>query len=74
MALAGKARELAATRKTLEGITSYDGNSATSRRLDQQARAFVAQYIADGKAGRLMPSSINLGAVAGRQANTQERP
>jgi hypothetical protein len=72
LALVGKARELAATRKTLEGITSYDGNSATSRRLDQQARDFVAQYIADGKAGRLMPASINLGAAAGRQTNTQE--
>jgi hypothetical protein len=73
-ALLGKARDLAATRKTLEGIMSYDGNSATSRRLDQQARDFVAQYIADGSAGRLMPSSINLSAAAGRQANAQERP
>lgn len=63
-ALVNKARELAATRKTLEGITSYDGRRSTGERLDQQARELVREYIEAGRAGKLMPSSINLTASA----------
>jgi hypothetical protein len=58
MALAGKARDLAATRRTLEGMKSYDGRAATSNRLEQQAREFVEQFIAEGKSGRLFPSGL----------------
>lgn len=64
-ALAGKARDLAATRKTLQGITSYDGRVETGRRLDDEARAFVAQFIEDGQAARLMPSAINIKPPSG---------
>lgn len=63
--LAAKGKEIAATRKTLEGITSYDGRRETSARMDQQARAFVRDYIQTGKTGKLLPASINLSATQG---------
>ena len=66
-ALAGKARDLAATRKTLEGITSYDGRLATGRSMDARAREFMRQYIDDGQAGRLVPTGINLSASQQRE-------
>jgi|GEM_PF-2285038 len=64
--LASKGKEIAATRKTLAGITSYDGQAETGRRLDQQARDFVREYIDSGKSGKLVPASINLSATQGR--------
>lgn len=64
--LAAKGKEIAATRKTLAGITSYDGQAETGRRLDQQARDFVREYIDSGKSGKLVPASINLSATQGR--------
>ena len=64
--LAAKGKEIAATRKVLEGITSYDGRAETSRRLDQQARDFVREYIDSGKSGELVPSTINLTATQTR--------
>ncbi len=63
--LAGKARDLATTRKTLRGITSYDGNRQTGERMDQQAREFIREYIASGSAGRFVPTEINLAATQG---------
>jgi len=69
--LAAKGKEIAATRRTLEGITSYDGRSTTSARLDEQARDFVREYIDSGKSGRLVPTSINLTAT--RPTNTNAR-
>lgn len=63
VALAGKARDLATTRKTLEGITSYDGKKSTGERLDKQAREFIKDYIDKGSAGTLVPSTINLSAT-----------
>jgi len=64
--LASKGKEIAATRKTLAGITSYDGNPETGRRLDQQARDFVREYIDSGSSGKLVPTSINLSATQGQ--------
>lgn len=64
--LASKGKEIAATRKTLAGITSYDGQVETGRRLDQQARDFVREYIDSGKSGKFVPASINLSATQGR--------
>lgn len=64
--LAAKGKEIAATRKTLAGITDYDGQVGTGRRLDQQARDFVREYIDSGKSGKLVPGSINLSATQGR--------
>lgn len=64
--LAAKGKEIAATRKILEGITSYDGRAETSRRLDQQARDFVREYIDSGKSGKFVPSAINLSAMQTR--------
>jgi len=63
--LAAKGKEIAATRKTLAGITAYDGQVATGKRLDQQARDFVREYVDSGSAGKLVPTSINLTATQG---------
>lgn len=63
--LLAKGKEIAATRKTLAGITSYDGRVETGQRLDQQARDFARDYIRSGKAGKLLPASINLSATQG---------
>lgn len=62
---AAKGKEIAATRKTLEGITNYTGPES-SRRIDQQARDFVREYIESGKSGRFVPASVNLTATQGR--------
>lgn len=69
--LAAKGKEIAATRRTMEGITSYDGRAATSRKLDQQARDFVREYIDSGTSGRLVPTGINLTGAATRTRNDQ---
>ena len=66
-ALLSKAKDLAAARKTLVGITSYDGRQATARRMDQEAREFVEQFIRDGGGGRLMPTAVNLASAPSRQ-------
>ena len=63
--LAAKARDLATTRNTLKGITSYEG-SASGERYDREARSFIAEYIRSGKSGEFVPSAINLSAMAPR--------
>lgn len=72
-ALAGKARDLAATRKTLQGITSYDGRVETGRRFDTEAREFIEQFIADGQSGRLMPTAVNVSPKASPQETSSDR-
>lgn len=62
-ALASKAKELAATRKTLEGITSYTGPESASR-MDAAAQAFIREYVDTGESGGLVPATINLGRLA----------
>jgi hypothetical protein len=69
--LAAKGKEIAATRRTLEGITSYDGRAETSRRLDEQARDFVREYIDSGTSGRLVPTGINLTRTTPQNRNDQ---
>jgi len=69
--LAAKGKEIAATRRTLEGITSYDGRAETSRRLDEQARDFVRDYIDSGTSGRLVPTGINLTRTPPQNRNDQ---
>lgn len=63
--LIAKGKEIAATQKTLQGITSYDGRIETSRRLDQQARDFVREYVDAGKAGKFVPKALNLSSQSG---------
>lgn len=66
--LAAKGKEIAATRRTLEGMTNYDGRVSTSKKLDEQARDFVRDYVDSGKSGALVPTSINL-SNAGQPRN-----
>lgn len=63
MALVTKAKDLAATRKTLEGITNYQGR-ASGEEMDRSARAFFREYVDAGKAGRLMPTTLSGSAAA----------
>lgn len=59
--LLAKAKELSATRKTLEGITNYRGPDS-SRAMDEKARAFIREYIETGRSGRLMPATVSFSA------------
>ncbi|WP_342658269.1 hypothetical protein NPJ82_02690 [Sphingomonas sp. NY01] len=56
----GKGKEIAATRRTLDGILKYDGTRAGARRIDQQAQAFVRQFVDSGTSGSLVPTSISM--------------
>lgn len=64
VSLVGKARDLAATRRTLEGITSYEGPQSGAE-MDRRAGDFLREYIEAGRANRLMPASLNATAVSG---------
>jgi hypothetical protein len=66
--LLAKARDKAVTRRTLQGITNYTGPDS-SRRIDQEARDFLAEYIRSGKSGEFVPTTINLSATQGGGRN-----
>lgn len=66
---AAKGKEIAATRRTLDGILRYDGTPASARKIDQQAQEFVRQFVEAGKSGRFVPTSINLTAQRGGNQN-----
>jgi len=66
---AAKGKEIAATRRTLDGILRYDGTPASARKIDQQAQEFVRQFVDAGKSGRFVPTSVNLTAQRGGNQN-----
>lgn len=66
---AAKGKEIAATRRTLEGITQYDGTQQSARSIDARAQEFVRQFIDNGTSGRLVPTSINLTTPRGGSSN-----
>lgn len=67
VSLASKARDLAVTRRTLEGMTSYDGTNST--RIDQNARDFYDAFIRDASSGSIITSGLS----AARPQSTSER-
>lgn len=66
---AAKGKEIAATRRTLDGILRYDGTAASASKIDRQAQEFVRQFVDAGKSGRFVPTSINLTAQRGGNQN-----
>lgn len=62
--LVSKAKDLAKTRRTLEGMKNYDGQSDAARRMDEVAFEFIKLYLETGKSGRLMPAGVTTGATA----------
>lgn len=55
--LASKARNLAVTRRTLEGITNYDGVNGAD--MDRRAREFVQEYIRAAGSGSIITAGLN---------------